>query len=138
MKNNIEEDIKILKDKAKALNEHIKDYEESNCTGSDVYRAIKEEKEAIENILADRERLEKENKKNTDALELLNKMKKKYKLALFMIIRNSVVMPKGIELQKTSKEINRMSYETLCEVLNMIDFKQAEKMYEEGKIKEEV
>jgi len=58
---NIEEDIKILKDKAKALNEHIKNYEESNCTGSDVYRAIKEEKEAIGNVLADRERLEKEN-----------------------------------------------------------------------------
>jgi len=64
---NIEEDIKILKDKAKALNEHIKNYEESNCTGSDVYRAIKEEKEAIGNVLADRERLEKEN--NTLAVE---------------------------------------------------------------------
>lgn len=120
MKNNIEEDIKTVKE---VLLHN---------------RETKEVRQAIENILADRERLEKENKKNTDALELLNKMKKKYKLALFMIIRNSVVMPKGIGLQKSSKEINQMSYETLCEVLNMIDFKQAEKMYEEGKIKEEV
>lgn len=64
-KMNIEEDIKILKDKAKALNEHIKDYEESSCTASDVYRAIKEEKEAIESVLADRKRLEdKANKYN--------------------------------------------------------------------------
>lgn len=92
-------------------------------------------REAIDNVLADRERLEKENKKNKDALELLNKMKKKYKLALFMIIRNSVVMPKGIKLQKSSKEISQMSYETLCKVLNMIDFNTAEKMYKEGKEK---
>lgn len=71
---NIEEDIKILKNKAKLLNEHIKNYEESNCTGSDVYRAIKEEKEAIESVLADRERLEaKANKYDS----LVKKMKEK-------------------------------------------------------------
>ena len=125
-KKDIEEDIKILK----TFKARYKTINYNKISLEDV--------QAIENILADRERLEKENKKNTDALELLNKMKKKYKLALFMIIRNSVVMPKGIGLQKSSKEINQMSYETLCEVLNMIDFKQAEKMYEEGKIKEEV
>lgn len=90
--------------------------------------------QAIENILEDRERLEEENKKNKDALEVLNKMKKKYKIALFMIIRNSIVLPKGIELQKSSKEISEMSYKTMCEVLTMIDFRTGEKMYEEGKL----
>ena len=127
---NIEEDI------IHRLKSFIKELKQDTTT---VFRITAESREVlandIENILADRERLEKENKKNKDALELLNKMKKKYKLALFMIIRNSVVMPKGIELQKSSKEISQMSYEALCEVLNMIDFNTAEKMYKEGKEK---
>ena len=65
--------------------------------------------------------------------EILNKMKNKYKLALFMIIRNSMVMPQGIKLGKTYKEINEMSYETMCSVLTMIDYDRAEKFYKEGK-----
>lgn len=55
----------------------------------------------------------------------------KYKIALFMIIRNSKVMPKGIELGMTEKEINKMSYQTMQELLKMIDFEGAEKMYKE-------
>lgn len=65
--------------------------------------------------------------------KILNKMKNKYKLALFMVIRNSMVMPQGIKLGKTDKEINKMSYETTCSALTMIDYDQAEKFYEEGK-----
>ena len=65
--------------------------------------------------------------------EILNKMKNKYKLALFMVIRNSMVMPQGIKLGKTDKEINKMSYETMCSVLTMINYDRAEKFYEEGK-----
>lgn len=65
--------------------------------------------------------------------EILNKMKNKYKLALFMVIRNSLVMTRGIIKGKTMKEINEMSYETMCSVLTMIDYDQAEKFYEEGK-----
>ena len=42
--------------------------------------------------------------------EILNKMKNKYKLALFMVIRNFMVMPQGIKLGKTDKEINEMNY----------------------------
>ena len=64
--------------------------------------------------------------------EILNKMENKYKLALFMVIRNSKVMPQGIKLGKTDKEINKMSYETMCSVLTMIDYDQAEKFYKEG------
>lgn len=64
--------------------------------------------------------------------KILNKMKNKYKLALFMVIR-TMVMPQGIKLGKTDKEINKMSYETMCSVLTMIDYDQAEKSYEEGK-----
>lgn len=65
--------------------------------------------------------------------ETLNKMKNKYKIALFMVIRNSSVMPKGIELGKLDKEINKMAYATMCEVLTMIDFKRAEEIYLQGK-----
>lgn len=68
-----------------------------------------------------------------EAEEILNKMKNKYKLALFMVIRNSIVMPQGIKLGKTNKEINKMSYETMCSVLTMINYDRAEKFYEEGK-----
>ena len=63
----------------------------------------------------------------------LNKMKKRYKIALFMIIRNSQVMPKGIELGKSDREINKMAYETMCEVLTMIDFNRAEEIYRQSK-----
>lgn len=31
---------------------------------------------------------------------------------LFMIIRNNIVMPKGIELGKNEEEINEMAYNT--------------------------
>ena len=65
--------------------------------------------------------------------EMLNTMENKYKLALFMAIRNSMVMPQGIKLGKTDKEINEMSYETMCSVLTMIDYDKAKKFYEEGK-----
>ena len=58
----------------------------------------------------------------------------KYKIALFMIIRNSTVMPKGMVLCKYMKEINKMSYATMQEILNKtVDFERAKKIYEEGK-----
>lgn len=65
--------------------------------------------------------------------EILNKMKNKYKLALFMVIRNSMVLPKGIELNKSEKKINQMAYQTMCEVLTIIDYNKAEKLYKEGR-----
>ena len=57
----------------------------------------------------------------------------KYKIALFMVIRNFKVLPTGMKLGKTEKEIDKMSYQTMQEVLKMIDFEKAEKMYKEGK-----
>lgn len=70
---------------------------------------------------------------NKENEEILNKMKNKYKIALFMVIRNSQVMPKGIELEKSKKEINEKAYQTMCEILTMIDYKKAQKEYEEDK-----
>ena len=56
----------------------------------------------------------------------------KYKIALFMTIRNNIVLPMGKMLKRTDYEINKMSYQTMQEVLKMIDFERAEKMYKEG------
>lgn len=65
--------------------------------------------------------------------ETLNEIKEKYKIALFMVIRNSQVMPEGMKLGKSKKEINKKAYETMCEVISMIDYDNARKEYEEGK-----
>lgn len=125
MSNNIEDDIKKVEEKIKALDAHIADYEKIDCKTA-VYQELVEERNAISNVVN-------QINKNKKTLDLVNEMKRKYKIALFMIIRNSIVLPKGLELRKTDEEINKMSYETLCEVLLSINFKVAEKIYEEGK-----
>ena len=58
----------------------------------------------------------------------------KYKIALFMVIRNSAVLPKGMVLCKSMKEINKMSYETMQVIINnTVDFDKAKEMFQEGK-----
>ena len=56
----------------------------------------------------------------------------KYKIALFMVIRNSTILPTGKMFKKTDYEINKLSYQAMQELLKMIDFEIAEKMYKEG------
>lgn len=72
-------------------------------------------------------------KDGNEALETLNKMKERYKLSLFAVIRSTAVMPKGVELKKTRDEVNKMSYETLCEVVAMVDYARTKKEYNRGK-----
>ena len=72
-------------------------------------------------------------KDGNEALETLNKMKERYKLSLFAVIRDNAVMPKGVELRKTRDEINKMSYETLCAVVTMVDYARIKKEYDRGK-----
>ena len=60
-------------------------------------------------------------------------MENKYKLALFMVIRNFKIMSEGIKLGKTDKEINKMTYQTMQELMNMINYDKAEELYKEGK-----
>ena len=91
---------------------------------------------AIEYILSDYKKLQEEFKQVNHECERLEKREEilnKYKLALFMVIRNFMIMPQGIKLGKADKEINEMSYETMCKLLTMIDYNKAEKFYEEGK-----
>ena len=55
-----------------------------------------------------------------------------YKLALFAAIRNSTVMPAGVKLGKNMHEINKMSVETMHEVLKMCDFEKLRESYKDG------
>ena len=55
------------------------------------------------------------------------------KVSLFMVIRNSKVLPAGIAKGKSLQEINKMSYETMKECIKRIDFDLAMKSYQEGK-----
>ena len=57
----------------------------------------------------------------------------KYKLLLFMVVRNSAVLPKGLELGKSEEEISKMTMETMAEMEIMIDFKVAKELYKLGK-----
>ena len=41
----------------------------------------------------------------------------KYKLALFAVIRNSTVMPQGVELGKTMHEINTMAVAVMAKIM---------------------
>ena len=54
---------------------------------------------------------------------------KRLELMLFMVVRNTVVLPKGIELGKSLKEISDMTKETIREIERQIDFEVAEKQY---------
>ena len=123
--NNIEEDIKYIEDViALAI---------ALPTGE--VKIQEEGIEAMQRILSDYKRLQEEFKQvehKCERLEEREEILNKYKLALFMVIRNSMVMPQGIKLGKTDKEINEMSYETMCSVLTMINYDQAEKFYKEG------
>lgn len=56
----------------------------------------------------------------------------KYKLLLFMTVRNSAVLPKGLELGKSEEEISKMTIETMAEMGTMIDFRRAKELYELG------
>ena len=65
------------------------------------------------------------------AIEALTE-EKQYKLALFAAIRNSTVMPPGVKLDKNMHDINKMSVETMHEVLKMCDFEKLRESYKDG------
>lgn len=61
----------------------------------------------------------------------------KYKLALFAVVRNSKVLPKGLILGKSATEINKMSRETMDEVLKSLDFEKIRGWYDGEEVKSE-
>lgn len=53
----------------------------------------------------------------------------KIKLMLFMVVRNSQVLPVGMKLNKTEKEITDMTKKTIKEIEKMINFDKARELY---------
>lgn len=58
------------------------------------------------------------------------KEEEKIKLMLFMVVRNSQVLPAGMKLNKTEKEITDMTKQTIKELEKMINFEKARELYE--------
>ncbi len=54
----------------------------------------------------------------------------KYKLALFAVVRNSIVMPQGIKLGKTMHEINAMAVAVVDNIMESCDFEKLKESYE--------
>ena len=58
------------------------------------------------------------------------KEEEKLRLMLFMVVRNSQVLPTGMKLNKTEKEITDMTKQTIKELEKMINFDKARELYE--------
>ena len=46
----------------------------------------------------------------------------KYKLALFAVVRSSIVIPQSVRLGKTIHEINTMTVVTMANIMDSCDF----------------
>lgn len=46
----------------------------------------------------------------------------KYKLALFAVVRNSIVMPQSVKLGKTMHEINTMTVVVMTNIMDSCNF----------------
>lgn len=53
----------------------------------------------------------------------------KYKLALFAVVRNSIVMPQSIKLGKTIHEINTMTVVVMTNIMESCDFESLKESY---------
>lgn len=64
-----------------------------------------------------------------EEIEKVKKENEKLKLILFMVVRNSQVLPVGMKLKKTEKEITDKTKETIKELEKMINFEKAKELY---------
>lgn len=64
-----------------------------------------------------------------EGIEKVKKENEKLKLILFMVVRNSQVLPVGMKLKKTEKEITDKTKETIKELEKMINFEKAKELY---------
>jgi hypothetical protein len=60
----------------------------------------------------------------------MNSEEEKLRLMLFMVVRNSQVLPIGMKLNRTEKEISDKTKETIKEIEKMINFERAKELYE--------
>lgn len=64
-----------------------------------------------------------------EEIEKVKTENEKLKLILFMVVRNSQVLPVGMKLKKTEKEITDKTKETIKELEKMINFEKAKELY---------
>lgn len=60
---------------------------------------------------------------------VLNELEK-YKLMLFIVVRNSKILPVGLKLNKTQKEITKMAKDTIRGIEAITDFRKAKELYD--------
>ena len=56
----------------------------------------------------------------------------RYKLALFLVVRNSQVMEYGLSQGMSMPEINKLAYKTMMSLMEMIDYDITREMYEKA------
>ncbi len=54
----------------------------------------------------------------------------KYKLALFAVVRNNIVMPQSVKLGKSMHEINTMTVVTMANIMDSCNFERLKESYE--------
>lgn len=57
----------------------------------------------------------------------------RYKLMLFMLIRNGRCLHEGLKESKSMEEISKMAKKEMEELAGMIDFRRAKELYEMGR-----
>lgn len=98
-------------------------------SGSDINEAIEEVIKILE---------QEKNAQEKDTLDLINEMKKKYKMALFERIREDIlgafmVTFGGKPDARNEKYINKDAYGILCRIVTNLDFQEIEIRYKQGK-----
>ena len=68
--------------------------------------------------------------KNCRKVARLERKLEEAKLLLFAVVRNSAVLPLGVKLGKTEKEISEKTFETIVEIKKTVDYAKTRKCME--------
>lgn len=69
------------------------------------------------------------NESTYNSIENVLKELERLELTLFMVVRNSKVLPTGIKLGKSEKEISDMTKDTIKELKKIVNFDRAKELY---------
>lgn len=83
-------------------------------------------------MLKGEEEIEVEVKRIRAFIEEKENEAERYKLALFLVVRNSQVMDYGLSQEMSMTEINELAYKTMLSLMEMIDYDITREMYEEA------
>ena len=69
------------------------------------------------------------NESTYNSIENVLKELERLELTLFMVVRNSKVLPTGVKLGKSEKEISDMTKDTIKEIKKIVNFDRAKELY---------